>query len=476
MRVSKLMALGGVIAALGVVAGCGDDDDGGGGGGGTAAESTPAQESGGGTIKVGVLSDCEGAFGSFFEPTASGFNQALIDAAGAKPAGQKPTDGVEGAEVAGKQIEIVGYGCANDTADKAIEETRRLVEQEGADILVGPLSGDEGIAVANYAKEHPDKTFINGIAGAQDATLKVQAPNFFRFHPDGAQWSAGLGDYAYNTLGWKNAAIIGDDYSFPYTSLAGFVAEYCAIGGQITKRVWAPLGEKDYSSYISQIPDDVDGIYVGIGGSGLISFIKQYKQQQGEVDTDRMMGNVFWDDPLVLKEVGSDLVGGVTSAMTAADADSAEVKGYLDSLRESYGEEIAGAGPSVFTYGYYTAGRALVKGLEAVDGDIADQKPLQDALADVTLSGDEAPWGDVKLDENRQAISDVFVKRIVKDKSGDGVPDVQTFAKIPEVDQTFGGAFSADTPPPDRENPKCEKGQAPPWVGNAEKVSFGSAQ
>jgi branched-chain amino acid transport system substrate-binding protein len=474
VRVTKLMALGGVIVALGVVAGCGSDDDDSGGGGGSTAESTPAADSGGGgTIKVGVLSDCEGAFGSFFEPTASGFNQAMIDAAGAKPAGSKPTDGIDGATVGGKKIEIVGYGCSNDTADKAIEETRRLVEQEGADVLVGPLSGDEGIAVANYAKEHPDKTFINGIAGAQDATLKVQAPNFFRFHPDGAQWSAGLGDYAYNKLGWKKAAIIGDDYSFPYTSLAGFVAEYCSIGGDITKRVWAPLGEKDYSSYISQIPKDVDGIYVGIGGSGLISFIKQYKQQNGKVDTEKMMGNVFWDDPLVLKAVGSDLVGGVTSAMTAADDNSPEVKTYIDNLKTSYGDEIAGAGPSVFTYGYYTAGRALAKALESVNGDITDQKKLQDALASTTLSGEEAPWGDVKLDDNRQAISDVYVKKIVKDKTGDGVPDVQTFEKIPGVDQTFGGAFSASTPAPDRDNPKCEKGQAPPWVGNAEKVNFG---
>ena len=236
------------------------------------------------------------------------------------------------------------------------------------------------------------------------------------------------------------------------------MAEYCAIGGKITKRVWAPLGEKDYSSYISQIPDDVDGLYVGIGGSGLISFIKQYKQQKGKVDTERMMGNVFWDDPLVLKEVGKDLVGGTTSAMTAADSDAPEVKAYIENLKTSYGDEIAGGGPSVFTYGYYTAGRALVKGLEAVNGDIADQAKLQEALASTELSGEEAPWGDVTLDDNRQAISDVFVKKIVADKSGDGVPDVQTFARIPEVDQTFGGVFSADTPPPDRENPKCEKG------------------
>jgi branched-chain amino acid transport system substrate-binding protein len=471
----RLLALVCATLALGLVAGCGSDDDD--DSGGTAQETATAESGGGGdTIKVGVLSDCEGAFGSFFELTASGFNQALIDAAGAKPAGEKPSDGLDGATVGGKNIEIVGYGCANDTADKAIEETRRLMEQEDADILVGPLSGDEGIAVANYAKEHPDKTFINGISGAQDTTLKVQAPNFFRFHPDGAQWSAGLGDYAYNKLGWKKAAIIGDDYSFPYTSLAGFVAEYCAIGGQITKRVWAPLGEKDYSSYISQIPNDVDGIYVGIGGSGLISFIKQYKEQKGKVDTEKMMGNVFWDDPLVLKEVGKDLVGGTTSAMTAADDDSPEVKAYIDNLKTSYGDEIAGGGPSVFTYGYYTAGRALVKGLEAVNGDISDQAKLQEALTTTELSGEEAPWGDVKLDDNRQAISDVYVKKIVADKSGDGVPDVQTFERIPAVDQTFGGAFSADTPAPDRENPKCEKGSPPPWVGNAEKVSFGGGQ
>ena len=473
MRTRRLLALIGAMLALAlVVTACGDDDDDDGGGGGeqTAEESG----GGGGTVKVGFLSDCEGTFGSFFEPTAAGFNQALIDKAGAEPSGEAPSDGLTGATVAGKQIEIVGYGCADETADKAIEETRRLMEQEDADILVGPLSGDEGIAVANYAKEHPDKTFINGIAGAQDSTLKVQAPNFFRYHPDGAQWSAGLGDYAYNELGWKKAAIIGDDYSFPYTSLAGFVAEYCAIGGNITKRVWAPLGEEDYSSYISQIPEDVDGLYVGIGGSGLISFIKQYEEQRGRVDTERMLGNVFWDDPLVLKEVGKSLVGGVTAAMTAADSDAPEVATYIQGLKDAYGDEIAGAGPSVFTYGYYTAMSALIKGLEAVNGDVSDQKKLQEALAGLTLSGDEAPWGDVKLDDNRQAISDVYVKKIVKDANGDGVPDVQTFRRIPEVDQTFNGVFSADTPAPDRTNPKCTKGEPPPWVGNAEEVDFSS--
>ena len=47
---------------------------------------------------------------------------------------------------------------------------------------------------------------------------------------------------------------------------------YCAVGDVIRARLGA-AGREDYSSYISQIPEDIDGMYVGIGGSGLVSFI-----------------------------------------------------------------------------------------------------------------------------------------------------------------------------------------------------------
>jgi branched-chain amino acid transport system substrate-binding protein len=92
----------------------------------------------------------------------------------------------------------------------------------------------------------------------------------------------------------------------------------------------------------------------------------------------------------------------------------------------------------------------------------------------VTLSGDEAPYGDVRLDENHQAISNIFLKRIVRDKTGDGVSAVETFRRIPEVDQTFRRVLQRETPAPDRNNPKCEKRKPPPWVREAEEVSFGT--
>ena len=438
------------------IAGCGDDDDDDGGG---ASADEP--------IKIGFLSTCEGAFGAFYEATAGGFNVPLIER-GATPASETPSDGIDGGEIAGRPVEVVGYGCSDETPDVAVEEARRLIEQQDADVLIGPLSGDEGIAIANYAKDQPDKTFINGASGAQDTTLKVQAPNFFRFHTDGAQWSAGAGQYAYEELGWRTAAVIGDDYSFPYTSVGGFIADFCAAGGKVVKRLWPSLGESDYSSFISQIPDDVDGVYTGVGGEGLISFLKQYIQQKGAIEPDALVGNLFVDDPLVLEEIGKDVVGVTTSGNTAGDATGEDVEAYISKL-EVY-PEVAEAAASVFVYHYYGAMEAYAQAVEELDGDTSDPEALHETLSNLELTGEFAAYGDVRLDENRQAISDNYVKQVVAGEGGKP-PTVQTILRVPNVEQQFGGAFSADTPPPDRNNPKCEELDLP-WEGQLEPVDF----
>ena len=169
----------------------------------------------------------------------------MSEYAGAKPVDRNnPRKGWTGGSIGGHPLKLVGIGCRNDRADTAIKETKRLMEQLKADVMIGPLSGDESIAVANYAKQHPTKTFVDGSAGAQDTTLKVRAPNFFRFNGDGAQWNAGLGDLAYNKLKWKTAAVVADDYSFAWTSAAGFIAEFCAVGGKITQ-AGVPAAEHD---------------------------------------------------------------------------------------------------------------------------------------------------------------------------------------------------------------------------------------
>jgi branched-chain amino acid transport system substrate-binding protein len=437
-------------------------------------------------VRLGILGECEGAFGGFHEDIVAGATLAMVNGAGATSnADDTALDGFSGAEVAGVSIELVGIGCGDDTADRAIQEIRTLVEQDGANVVIGPLSGDEGIAIANYALDHPEVTFINGISGAQDATLHVQAPNFFRFNGDGAQWNAGIGDVLFNEAGWETAAVIADDYGFGWTSAAGFVADFCGAGGDVISQVFPPLGTTDYSSFVQQLPDpdEVDGYFWVVGGTGTNASLEAFLNAKGDLTGDQHAGNLFFS-PALAESLGTDIAGAYVGGFASlpGDISTPEIEEYLASADAAWvtlaggltGNEAAPPSTALgfgFAYGYYSAGLALVQALAEVDGDLSDdQAALRDALSGIEL---DAPYGPITLDANRQAIVDTFVAQLVVDDAGEVVQE--TVVIVPGVDQTFGGTYSSETPPPERDNTSCETRDLP-WQGNLIPVVDGEPQ
>ena len=112
-------------------------------------------------VKLAIMTDCKGAFGFGYEPDIGGAQAAFAQFAHGKPRNnKKPSAGMTGITAGGAQVKIVGYGCGDDTPATALKETRRLMEQLGADVMLGPLSGDEAVAIANWAKTHPTKTVV----------------------------------------------------------------------------------------------------------------------------------------------------------------------------------------------------------------------------------------------------------------------------------------------------------------------------
>jgi branched-chain amino acid transport system substrate-binding protein len=208
-------------------------------------------------IKMGALATLEGAFAALGEDAMRGVELALMQ-----------RDDMAG----GRKIEMI-QGSSDASPDSAIEAARKLVEQDGVSILVGPLSGSEGLAVKDYAKTQPQVTFVNGTSAAQDTTLRDPAPNFYRFTTDGAQWQAGLGEYAFNEKGYKKVVTVAEDYSFPYTQVLGFMLEFCELGGKVVDKFWVPIGNKDYSTIVASIPEDVDAVYVALGGADAVNFL-----------------------------------------------------------------------------------------------------------------------------------------------------------------------------------------------------------
>ena len=410
--------------------------------------NTSTSSSTGGTIKVGILTTCGGPFAAFEQESFSGAKYALVQNAGGKAVGTNPQDGVSGATVAGHPIQI-SFGCSDATPAVALKEARRLIQSVGVDILLGPLSGDEGIALANYAKQIPNKTFVNGTSGAQETTLSVKAPNFFRFGGDGAQWMAGVGTYAYQDLKWRNVAILGEDYSYPWTQAAGFVAEFCPLGGHIVKRTWVPLGTTDWSSSVAQLPRGVDGFLLLTGGTDTVAVEKDYVAVGGNLATHALGGSSVMDPTSFT--VGGPL-GGLAggSPVPLGSTDSAWTS-YVSGLESVYPATPKGSlAGSLFTALYYNGMNAIIEGLKGVSGDLSGSEgKFQKALAGLSLS---TPNGAIKLDANRNAIINNYVVQIVGQP--DGSLGFKTIKTLPNVNQTFNGYFGTSSQV-SRDSPTC---------------------
>jgi len=365
--------------------------------------------------RIGLLMTLEGAFTILGEDSQRGAMTAVDEANGM---------------VAGKKIEIV-KGSSDATPDSAVRAARKLVEQDGVKVLVAPLSGDEGLAIKDYAKTKPAVTFINGTSAAQDTTLRNPAPNFFRFSTDGAQWMAGLGTYVYREKGYKKVATVAEDYSFPYTQVFGFMAEFCKAGGHVPSKSWVPIGNKDFSSVIAALPDDVDAIYVALGGADAVNFLTQYQQAGGKAP---IIGGSITIDQTVLTTKGKihDVVIGTPAAgPTADDNKSPQWQAFVAAYRKQPG---AFPVPSLFAHGYYINMKAAMLGLDQVGGDVSDGGgKLRAALSKLSF---ETPTGKVSLDDNRNAIADIFLTEVTKG------PDNNLYNKlikvVPQVNQTLG--------------------------------------
>ncbi len=388
------------------------------------------------SIKMGGLATLEGAFTVLGQDGFRGMQLALKEV---------------NYTVAGKKIEVV-QGSSDASPESAVKAARKLVEQDGVQVLIGPLSGSEGIAVKDYAKTQPKVTFLNGSSAAQDTTLFSPADNFFRFNTDGAQWMAGLGEYIYKVKGYKKVAIVAEDYSFPYSQVEGFMLPFCKLGGHVPSKAWVPIGNKDFSSVIAALPDDVDAIMVVLGGADAINFLTQYQQGGGTLP---LIGGSITADQTVLGAKGQQrkAVVGMPSAGPTADTwDDPKWKEFVAEYRKAFPDGFPV--PSLFADAYYMNTKAAILALQKVNGDLSDGgAKFREALS--TLSFD-TPTGPVKLDKNRNAVANIFVTEVTEGANGDLLNKVVSIAK--DVNETLS------EPEPEflkhglasRDNPDCK--------------------
>ena len=387
------------------------------------------------TVRIGGLATLDGPFVVLGQEAFRGMELAFEEA--------NYTAG-------GKKLEWIKES-SDGKPDVALAKARKLIGQDKVDILIGPMSGGEGLAIKEYAKSVPGKTFVNGFSAAQEATLVAPSPNFFRFSADGAQWQAGLGNYVYDTKGYRKVAVVSGDYSFGYTQVLGFMTEFCAKGGKVPEKIWVPNGTKDFSSAIARIPDKVDAVYVMLGGADAVNFLTQYDQSGSKAP---LIAGSNLVDQTVLSSKGpfrNRLVGIPSAHMVADGIADPKYQAFIAKYKKRFPDGLTA--PSAPFYAYYIATQAVIEALNKVNGDLSDEgAKFRAALAKVKL---DTAAGTVSLDENRQAVANIYVTEVAQ--RADGALYNKVVKVVPAVNQTLGqprDAFVARGVP-SRDNPSC---------------------
>ncbi|GBD84422.1 hypothetical protein BMS3Abin02_00815 [bacterium BMS3Abin02] len=425
----------------------------------TTSTTAAATAQAGDVIKLGVLATLEGPFVEPGKDGIRGVYMALAEYGG-------DSEG-KGAVVAGHPIEV--YVESTDaTAEVARDKARKLFEEDNVDIIIGPLSGDEGINLARYMQGVPDKTMLNGTSAAQDTTMDpaIRSKQFFRWGTDGVQWQAGLGSYAYNEKGYRKMVTLGEDYSFPYSQVEGFMIEFCREGGTVAKKLWTPLGETDYSSIIAEIQgiSDLDAVYVALGGNDAINFLTQ--MLDFGLDLPLVGGSITVDQSILGAKAPRirEVVIGTPAAGPIADDIQDQVyvdwvKAYQTLWEDGKDYPLTGIRfplPSLFAHGYYVDAKAALLALEKVDGDLSGgQEAFREALRGLEY---ESPTGMVSVDKNQNAIANEYVTEVTE--RADGVLYNKLVKVAEQVNQTLGepedfffpnGTYQG----PSREYPSC---------------------
>jgi len=373
-----------------------------------SGEGSGGSESTGDTIRIGVLATLTGAFATMGEDAVDGVNIALDEFGG---------------EIGGKTIELF-IESTDTTAQSAIDKARALIERDKVDIIVGPLSGAEGQAIKDAASEWPDVTFVVAGSAAENVTMRGVEPNVWRTSYSGQQPTFALGQYAVDA-GYKKVAVVAEDYDFPYAQVGGFMLTYCSEANdtEVAEKLWTPIGTSDFSSTISQIPDDADALFVALGGTDMVNFINQLSEY-GKLGDIPILGGTVAVDATQLASVGEKLDGVISGSIMSGNVDTPEFR----ELDEKF-TELRERPPSLFVENYYRGMKWTLLALDEVSGDVSDVDAFRSTLQDVSFT---APASDVKFDDFHNVVTDTYINKVENVEGEWRNVVVETF---PEVSQ-----------------------------------------
>jgi branched-chain amino acid transport system substrate-binding protein len=394
-----------LAAMLGLVAvGCGGDETTTTAGPATtvAPATTTSGAAGGGTIKIGALLDFTGPVAELGPLFKMGIELALEEV---------------NYTVAGKKIELIVEDSAT-SVDTAVLKAKKLVEQDGVKIIIGPLMGDAHLALGPYLVEK-NVLITSLINGMWETAGKG---NYLIYPTTVDAQTYPFGKYCYETLGYKTAVVMYADYAGKIGYAAGWIKGFEDAGGTVVQKIPAPVGSPDYSAFIGTIKDSDVVMYAFEGPGAVGKFIYQYTQAGKKKPLVTITQDGDYSPPM-LNELKDVLVGIKGESTYTWKLDNPENKKFVEGIKAKWG----GLPPMSEQQNAYSLTKAILAGLEKTGGDDTLAK-LYAAIVGSTIN---TPAGPLKWEPEGLAICPMYVT--TAEKVGANYELSAPLATIPDV-------------------------------------------
>jgi len=309
-----------------------------------------------------------------------------------------------GNEAGGRTIEIT----QEDTQlkpDVALEKARKLVEQDGVDLVAGVVSSGVAVGLRDYFHENK-KLLIIANAGADVLTRDKKSKYIFRTSFSNWQPNWPLGGWAYDNVATK-AFVSAPDYGAGHDMVSAFLNSFQAKGGQlIGEPQFTPFPKMgDPAPFITEIQQaNPDMVYTFYSGGAAVTFVKAYGEF-GLTGKIPLVAAGFTVEEDVLPGEGDAALGTKSGLHWALQLDNPTNASFTKAYKDRTGKDA-----NVFAMQGYDTARVIIDSINAVEGNTSDLDPWIQAIEGVSF---DSPRGTFKFDTStHNVINPVYIREV----------------------------------------------------------------
>ena len=325
--------------------------------------------------------------------------------------GQDTTKGLElyldkvGMRAGGREIQLLKED-EEAKPDVGLTKTKKLVERDRVDVLVGPVTAGLALAMRDYVHAQGVPLIVPVPGISQLTAPPMASPWIFRVTDTNDMSNFSMGTWVAKKTPYRKVVIMASDFVAGRHSVGAFMAAYRAAGGEIVKEVYVPLNTADFAPYLPQLAGlTADAVYAWFAGADAIRFVKAYREY-GLAAKLPLLGYASLVDDIILPALGDSALGVVTVGHYSATLDTPENRAFVREYEARYN-----ALPTRYSEQGYVAGQLIASAVEALKGEVSDRAKFRDAIRSA-VTKIQPPRGPMQFDRHQQVIIPVYVTKV----------------------------------------------------------------